>query len=80
MSCANLNGKVYAAGGSSGTGASSAIYSSPDQGVKWALEPASPNFTSRYAQGMTVLNGKLIVVGGVSASGVPLGDTLVGTP
>jgi Putative Ig domain len=80
MSCAYLSGKVYAAGGSSGTGASSAVYSSADQGIKWGLEPASQNFTARYAHGMTVHNGKLIVVGGVNSSGVPLGDTLVGTP
>jgi Putative Ig domain len=80
MSCAYLGGKVYAAGGSSGTGASSVVYSSADQGVKWALEPANPNFTARYAHGMTVLNGKLIVVGGVSSTGALLGDVLVGTP
>lgn len=80
MSCAYVSGKVYAAGGSSGTGASSAVYSSADQGVKWVREPANQNFTARYAHGMAVHNGKLIVVGGVNLSGVPLGDTLVGTP
>jgi hypothetical protein len=80
-SCAAVNGRLYALGGYAPltTNFSGDVLQSLDGGLTWNLDPASTVFGQRAAQGMTVLNGNLIVFGGQNAGG-QLTDVLQGTP
>lgn len=80
-SCAAFNGRLYALGGYTPltTNFSGDVLQSLDGGLTWNLDLPSTVFGQRAAQGMTVLNGNLIVFGGQNAGG-QLTDVIQGTP
>ena len=81
LQCVAFGSRVYATGGAgASTTASNTVLVSYDLGISWTLEAPNANFSARSGHGMTVQNGRLIVVGGVNAAGVGLSDALIGTP
>lgn len=80
-SCAAVDGRLYMLGGIDLTGLnySNTVLQSTNKGVTWRVEPSSSVFGPRATHGMAVLNGKLVVLGGVNSLGART-DVLQGTP